>query len=1058
MRFFLLIFISFLVSSQALSQNWIEYYDSTEIYWEKDWAKCVDLLQRALPLAREDIGTESEDYLVLLNDLGLSFFYLGEYDSAERIIAQALALKKDLFGENDVEVAITSVNLGGIYLKTGKSYLAEEYYQQAITFFESDSLRYRKDLIYAVSDLGTLYEKMGYFPKSQAQYHRVLNYHAYSDSLVYLKTLNDLARLNRKIGDYAQSKYYLDKALEEIDSLGLDNTIPYASTLNNLGNYFVVTGDYREAEMVLKQSIEVSERQSNSDRVQVAEFYNNLANVYQLLGNTKLASEYYSRSLKYFEDQMGKQSSEYAKVLHNFGNFFENLGSYDEALSIYQEAADLELIHWGNLHPIYAGTQNNLGTLYRQLNDFEKAEEAYGRAIKIYRDYYGEEHPLYASSLANLGLLQAYQQKTNQGVSLLENAVRTQKISLGHHHPALAGTLNNLATAYLMNGQYEEAEPIFDEAIQNQLDQVKYIFPSLSESEKETFFQTFQADLERFNTFALDRMAENPQILGKMYDHQLKTKAILFRSVKRMREGILSSDDQELISRFESWLSKRDELGYYYGLNQTEITNLGINLQSLEQEVNDLEKQLSVSSEAFAEENQEVSWKEIQANLGEGEAAIELVRFRKFSVKPGELSAEASFNTIDFGFSGQVFYAALILTHQTETNPDIVVFENGIDLENRFLAYYKNALRFRVEDNYSYLIYWKKIKDKLPDLNRIYFSPDGIYNLINLSAVINPINQEYIFDEVELLPLTSTKDLLFSHTPSTSREGAFFANPNFNLKAQKKFLFKRGSSQRKYIIRTLPGTVEEVQKIDSLTSLDNWTNQIFLEEEASEENIKSLRNPRVLHIASHGFFTRDVIERYEHSESHSHNVYLRSGLMLAGAEGSIHDTESSVEVYSQREDGILTAYEVMNLRLEETDLVVLSACESGLGDIRTGEGVYGLQRAFRVAGAKSLIISLWKVDDQATKELMVQFYDQWLKTGDKVKALRLAQDHIRQIYQDPYYWGCFCYGRKLVSALIHPGDVDKEGQSQDYYQYSLISEVYKPPPGRFSNRWPALYL
>jgi len=277
----------------------------------------------------------------------------------------------------------------------------------------------------------------------------------------------------------------------------------------------------------------------------------------------------------------------------------------------------------------------------------------------------------------------------------------------------------------------------------------------------------------------------------------------------------------------------------------------------------------------------------------------------------------------------------------------------------------------------------------------------------HIEPVINPINKEYIFDEVEILPLTSTKDLLFSHTPSTSREGAFFANPNFNPKAQKKFLFKRGSSQRKYIIRTLPGTVEEVQKIDSLTSLDNWTNQIFLEEEASEENIKSLRNPRVLHIASHGFFTRDVIERYEHSESHSHNVFLRSGLMLAGAEGSIHDTESSVEVYSQREDGILTAYEVMNLRLEETELVVLSACESGLGDIRTGEGVYGLQRAFRVAGAKSLIISLWKVDDQATKELMVQFYDQWLKTGDKVKALRLAQDHIRQIYQDPYYWGAF---------------------------------------------------
>jgi len=173
---------------------------------------------------------------------------------------------------------------------------------------------------------------------------------------------------------------------------------------------------------------------------------------------------------------------------------------------------------------------------------------------------------------------------------------------------------------------------------------------------------------------------------------------------------------------------------------------------------------------------------------------------------------------------------------------------------------------------------------------------------------------------------------------------------------------------------------------------------------ATEDAIKKVERPRILHIATHGFFMKDVDPPSGLALSRSVGVsspLMRSGLLLAGA-GESNDLANEAE-----NDGIFTAYEAMNMNLQNTDLVVLSACETGTGEVVNGEGVYGLSRAFSVAGARNLIMSLWKVDDTATQELMYSFYRNWFETGDLKSSFIYAQKKLKVEYGDPYYWAAF---------------------------------------------------
>ena len=312
----------------------------------------------------------------------------------------------------------------------------------------------------------------------------------------------------------------------------------------------------------------------------------------------------------------------------------------------------------------------------------------------------------------------------------------------------------------------------------------------------------------------------------------------------------------------------------------------------------------------------------------------------------------------------------------------------------------------------------------LDTAEHLLLAPDGQLNLIPFAALVDD-NQRYLVERYRLTHLTSGRDLLKVPAPASSNPPLLLGNPDYSQAAQPATVatqrgveLSRAPDLRELQFAQLPGTEAEVRAIAPL--LGQAT--VLTGPAATETALKQAQAPRILHIATHGFFLEDVapapsslaqraapnisptmgmrtpISRPNTSQTHP---LLRSGLALAG----FNPRQSTPD------DGVLTALEASTLNLQGTQLVVLSACETGVGDVATGEGVYGLRRALTLAGAESLLTSLWQVDDQATKELIVDYYQRLLNQSGRSEALRQAQLAMLQnpTYQHPYYWAALVF-------------------------------------------------
>ncbi|MFL5765077.1 MAG: CHAT domain-containing protein [Bacteroidia bacterium] len=794
----------------------------------------------------------------------------------------------------------------------------------------------------------------------------------------YALAESNLALLYQTTGRYTKAEKYTDLATELRRSID-ERSAAFAASENNKAVLLKDEGRYNEAEELINKAIDDNVAALGKSSVPYAIALNNKAMLLQLLGRNADAEQLMNEALAVTKEKLKESSGNYIRLTINLALLYQDMGKFSEAEAIYLNALKLKEKKLGKNHPDYAYLKRGLASLYLQMGKNTEVEALLKEAAEIYRKKLGEKHPATVAANADLGNFYRINGRLAEAEPLLTNAEKMRLELLGDSHPDYIRSLEDLALLQWQQGKINDASLNYTKVMDQTMKYIDTYFAPMSESEKAKFWDKLFPRLQRFNSFAAEASASRPELVKQMFDYQLKTKALLLNATNKVKNAILSGSNEELKARYSQWLDQKDQLARLYTLSKDELAEEKINLDSLERETNNLEKELSSLSNAFAEEysNSPVTIDAIAKSLTNDEAIVDIIQFSKFSTV----------------FTKEIYYASILLTNSGQ--PVLLLNKNGAALESDDIKYYRATIKNLKSDELSYGKFWADIDKALGTKKTVYVSLDGAYNQVNLNTLKDP-SGKYGIDTRNIVPVMNSRDVIvLKKTAGTAqlKTATLVGFPNY------------GSED---IIPPLPGTKKEIGNIDPILKSNGYKTTVYEGNEATETNVKKVQTG-VLHIATHGFFLAnanaiedDKVLGIEISKA-KNNPLHRSGILLANCE-KVFDGTSDL---TDKDNGILTAYETMNMSLDNTQLVVLSACETGLGDIKAGEGVYGLQRAFQVAGAKAIIMSLWQVSDDATMELMTSFYKNYMVSGNKQDAFVKAQKQIKLKYKEPFYWGAF---------------------------------------------------
>lgn len=972
-------------------QPWKKYYDSTQLYWAKDWGKTVSLLENAERSALSDLGLYHQNYLTILNDLGTAYWKAKNFNRAEKVLAQSLALKSEVYPKNDKEVILSMSNLAGFYAERGQWQQSKTLYQQILN---SDPRQIPDIYVSAAQNLVSLYDMNQQPDSANLMLHRIekLNFIPVNSFLAFQHKFYR-ARVNRKLQKYQEA----EQEFEVLVSSLADRQEPelrelYVQSLQEQGILSLQTGSYSRAERMLLDAYEKVTAEMNRDFL-LTELSNNLAQVYDKLN-------IYDKALDYYQESLGRCMASYAKnslpcviLQNNIAGVYLKQNNIQQAIVNYRSV----IVEFEKLlsptDPLYITALNNAATAHRKNNQPEIAQQHLEKAQKLLASNGADRSDLAATVYNNIAVINTAQGDYEKAARHYENAYQIKKAIYGDNSVLLLDLISNLAVTYWALNKPQLSIPLFKKSMQLATRQVTYVFPNLNESEQVQFYQRLKEDFERFNTIAIQWAEKDSELLAQMFQNRTIIKSLQFFTDQRRKNHIGTKNDAGLNDLVIKLKDSRDRLGHLYQLPLNQL-GAGSEIAALEKMVDSLEKTISLrTSEVLYGDNmtaEEIRWQSLVARLQPDEAIVEMVRFRKYD-------RHSSRKKDYFGFADSVYYAALILTSETETRPELVLLKDGANLETRYYNYYRNAIRYSVQDELSYHFFWRPLEAKLAGKRKIFFSSDGVYHRINVNTLRDSRSGKFLLENIDIVYLLNPIQVLEKKlsVKDMKRDAVLMGDPVFDEDVSK----PRERGVEFNYFTALPGTQEELRAIDKLLKKHSWRSGLFLKGAATEENLKAVRSPGILHLASHGFFSSEVVAL----NAEAKNEFLfHSGLVLAGANQSLSTGLTSFE-----NDGIVTAFEVMNLDLANTQLVVLSACETGLGKIENGEGVFGLQRSFMQAGARNVLISLWKVDDQATRDLMIKFYEYLTEGNSLHDSLKKAQSDQAKLLLDPALWGGF---------------------------------------------------
>lgn len=930
----------------------------------------------------------------------------GDYDRAIYMTKLAIGFRQSAAGENNPEVATRLHNLALLYQRQGKYQQAEVVHQQALEMRRAVFGEEHTSITLSLGHIATLFHIQEEYAKAESYYQQAIEMFEKIPGAEYphvFTIFTNLAKLYEYQGRYQETETTYQQATTIVKNIFGDEHSAVLASLNSLASLYLFQGKYAESEDYYLQAFDIAKKISKKEYPDVSNSLSNLALVYESQGRYEESEDYYLQAIAIIQNTFDVEHIDIATNLNNLGEVYRKQGMYEKAISSYLQAITIVKNILGESHPKEAISLNNLALIYQAQGKYVDAEFNYLKAQKILRANQREYHPDFASYTNNLAILYTSQKKYKDAESYYLQSLSMLEEFYGGSHPYLASTLVNMAVLYWTQDEIVESFDYLQRGLATQENILAHNILAGDDFQKRQFIQQFSSALSDSISFDLAysalHSATTNSSLKTIFHRKGRLLNIANDNYQQLRQN-LDSTDQILLDDLRQI---HTELANQFHRSPEEFDRQ--RADQLAAKAKTLEAELSQRNREFAIQQQPVTISDVRAKLPANSTLIEFIRYKPFDPKAPQFPVDERW--------GEEHYAAYLLPKVGEPIGidlgDAATIETKIKTLRNFQQNPRTDIdKVKVAARELDELIFEPLRPHLSSDQHLLLSPDAALHTIPFETLVDS-NGKYLLETNSISYLTSGRDLLRLdlHEPSENY-AMIYGDPIYDKDGQ--FLATNSTENSKNLTRSLDlqnrifarliGTKKEAEAIVE-TIGSQYSTQLFLNQSATEASLKENPRPSLLHIATHGFFEENRSE--ETFDISNRNPLLLSGLALAGVKvGNSGNTD---------EDGILTALEVLNLDLRGTQLVVLSACDTGRGDIAAGEGVYGLRRAFAIAGAESQLISLWKVDDTATQELMTAYYQRLMNGESRQEALRQTQlamlkDPNRE---HPFFWSAFIF-------------------------------------------------
>lgn len=946
----------------------------------------------------------------------------GDYAAAAALLDKAVAIQKLALAPADPISLDTRIEAGGVYHRQGR--LAEARAMLESVVKDAEAAGDQANVLSAKGDLANVLDDQGEYDAAEAMAKEVLDAQTKVLGAGHPNTiaaLTSLASIYRKQGRLIEAEKTFTEAWERYRKvMGPDNRSTIIAA-NNVGEILEKEGIYERAEPYLRGALESARKAFGETHPATLTTMNNLALLYESQGVFDKAEPLYQSVITVFSKTIGPRHPDTIASTNNLAYLYMLKGEYDRAAEMFKTVHDSWVKAYGPRHQNTLKALNNLARALHRQGKLKEAEKAFDTALAGRRAVLGPKHLDTLRSMHDLASLYRSEKRDKEALALLKDTLAGDEEVLGKSHPYTFETLNTLADVQEDMGDLKAAFATRKTTFERRTEFLNRVLYVTGDNAREGYIRLHAPELSAYVSL-LSRMDD--EVGGKaLMEVSLNRKGLLLKVASEIQQVTRLSRDPELTRLTQELGEVRKRLAALTLSGPTEETkeNHAEVINGLEEKINDLQGQLGRASVRFQQSVAAIALDDLVKALPADSVVVD---FFIYGPEGAQKMVAATLRKQD----GKPVYGLVRYDNVKAINDAITKYRTDIqqeDIEMDDLLDSGQALDKLI---------WQPLVKNLGGQPNAYVVPDGMLNIAPLAALVEP-NRKYLIESIDLHVLNSTRDLLPSHIPPAKGGYMINAGPDYNTeevvgKATLEKARSRSASReamqeavrgmggmRGLRFDPLPGAEREGQLIVKEVQGQGKPTVIYSKANAQEKVLREYQQPpEVLHIATHGFFLkaddtlRKRLLKLQRSSDFQFpppgdNPLLRAGLAFAG----INSNAQVLGDIDTDNDGVLTALEVLGLDLTGTKLAILSACETGLGEVHEGEGVYGLRRSFQEAGAQSVVSSLWEVSDAGTQTLMAALYKRLLAGKTPHDALREAQlEMLRNAqWSMPYIWSAF---------------------------------------------------